>query len=69
MDDVSKYVYLIDSDQLIIYLQETKTTTTSQVDIFFNQIENLANNNKFDLIIDLTYASTPLIATVTLQEC
>jgi len=59
MDDVSKYVYLIDSDKLIVYLQETKKTTVNQVNLFFNQVENLANNNNFNIIIDLSHASPP----------
>lgn len=59
MIDVKKYIYIIESDDLVINVKETKTTTVNQVNKYFDYIEELSKNNSFTIIIDLSDAAPP----------
>ena len=59
MIDIEKYIYIIESDDLVINVKETKTTTVNQVNKYFDYIEELSKNNSFTIIIDLSDATPP----------
>ena len=49
MFDIKKYVYIIESNDLVINVKETKTTSLKQINQYFDYIEELSNNKSFTI--------------------